>query len=218
MTMKPPTTSPTTPPAVDLADWLTDLSEHFMWTQYQEGEKRITGLTAAADELRSLRAKLADAEGELIIVKASRAVQREAFLKAQTLLAAAEAALAERDAAITALAERNAESLRVMKQDRALYGASNANLNMKLAERDADSRRLDKLAATAFEHRDAETGDCLGWEWCVSTDLDNEDIRAAIDAMPDAVPRRGVVRYVPPFGTRQPPATAAIAREAQKAP
>ena len=95
------------------------------------------------------------------------------------------AALAERDAAITALAERNAESLRVMKQDRALYGASNANLNMKLAERDADTRRLEILDRT--EWHGGTVGPYMGGEsvsiqFGTSPRITGKGIRAVLDA------------------------------------
>lgn len=46
-----------------------------------------------------------------------------------------------------------------------------------------DKERLDWLEKNKFQHRDFNTGDSLGYEWCVSSSYEDEIcVRAAIDA------------------------------------
>ena len=46
-----------------------------------------------------------------------------------------------------------------------------------------DKKRLDWLEKNKFQHRDFNTGDSLGYEWCVSSSYEDEIcVRAAIDA------------------------------------
>ena len=46
-----------------------------------------------------------------------------------------------------------------------------------------DKERLDWLEKNKFQHRDFNTGDGLGYEWCVSSSYEDEIcVRAAIDA------------------------------------
>lgn len=47
----------------------------------------------------------------------------------------------------------------------------------------ADKERLDWLESKAFEHRNHQTGDSLGFEWTITSEPEcDNNIRSAIDA------------------------------------
>ncbi len=166
-------TKPTTPPAVDLAALLAN------------GERATpsdTPITDAAEalsnpltcpflaramerELRSLRAKLADAETALA---ASRAFTADYYARAE----AAEAALA---------AFKETTQAEMMDCTRRICG-----MTEELAERDADSRRLDWLEEQQALC-EADDGSGQWQEWRVEAPANfRGDVRAAINAAREA--------------------------------
>lgn len=62
-------------------------------------------------------------------------------------------------------------------------------LEIELADAREDSKRLDMLQAAGFHHLHHETGDCLGWEWTITSKPETEnDVRAALDAAKESKP------------------------------
>lgn len=75
-----------------------------------------------------------------------------------------------------------ANQARLSLQDR-LDLIEAATLLRELAALRKDKERLDWLDSRSYHHLHHETGDCLGFEWCVTSESESfNHIRAAIDA------------------------------------
>ncbi len=140
-------TQPTTPPAVDLADFLDQEAAGAEICRYRTNAETRANLHSAATELRQLRAKLADAEARY---KSAQTGDYNFHIQDAAEIGALKAALADwQSLAIWGGTPEHVHSFIKGQQERIRAAEG---ITASLAERDADSRRLDEITATLREY------------------------------------------------------------------